>query len=119
MEEDQLTAAVRYVSLHPVRACLVERACDWPWSSVRAHLAGGDDGVVTVAAVERVGPFAVSADERFDEGADFGPRASCGDHRTAGRPGRLAEAPRASTCPTARAAQTLAEAMKSTRYDTA
>ena len=49
MEEDQLTAAVRYVSLHPVRACLVERACDWPWSSVRAHLSGRDDGVVTVA----------------------------------------------------------------------
>jgi hypothetical protein len=56
----------------------------WPWSSVRAHPAGRDDDVVTVAAVlERVGRFAVFADEPFDEGADFTPRASCGDDRTA------------------------------------
>jgi hypothetical protein len=33
---------VRYVALNPVRARLVERARDWPWSSVRAHLAGED-----------------------------------------------------------------------------
>jgi putative transposase len=39
---------------------------------VRAHLAGRDDGVVAVAPVpERVGPFAVFADEPFDDGADF------------------------------------------------
>jgi hypothetical protein len=44
---------------------------------VRAHLAGRDDGVVTVAAVlERVGPFAVFADGPFDEGAYFAPRAA-------------------------------------------
>jgi putative transposase len=69
MDEDHLLAAIRHVSLNPVRARLVERARDWLWSSVRAHLAGGDDGVVTVAPVlERVGLF---ADEPFDEGADF------------------------------------------------
>jgi hypothetical protein len=44
---------------------------------VRARLAGRDDGVVTVAAVlERVGSFVVFADEPFDEGADFPPRAA-------------------------------------------
>ena len=34
--------------LYSVRAGLVERAEDWPWSSVRAHLAGRDDELVTV-----------------------------------------------------------------------
>ena len=38
MDEDHLIAAVRYVSLNPVRARLVARAEDWPWSSVRASL---------------------------------------------------------------------------------
>ena len=31
-------AALRYVALNPVRARLCERAADWPWSSVHAHL---------------------------------------------------------------------------------
>jgi len=34
MDEDHLAAAVRYVSLSPVRARLVRRAQDWRWSSV-------------------------------------------------------------------------------------
>jgi hypothetical protein len=39
-----------------VRARLVERPQDWPWSSLRAHLAGTDDGLVTVAPlIERLG----------------------------------------------------------------
>ncbi len=33
----------------PVRARLVERAEDWPWSSVRAHLIGRDDRLIEVA----------------------------------------------------------------------
>jgi putative transposase len=33
-----LIAAVRHVSLNPVRARLVRKAEDWAWSSVRAHL---------------------------------------------------------------------------------
>ena len=51
MDEDHLMTAVRYVSLNPVRARLVAKAQDWPWSSVRAHLAGQDDGLVTVRPV--------------------------------------------------------------------
>ena len=48
MDEDYLLAAVRYVELNPVRAKLVQRAEDYRWSSAKAHLAGQDDGVVTV-----------------------------------------------------------------------
>jgi len=58
MDEDHLPNAVRYVSLNPVRARLVDRAKDWNWSSVNAHLAGEDDGLVQVAPVlERYGRF--------------------------------------------------------------
>ena len=39
MDEDHLMAAFRYVPLNPVKAGLVERPGDWPWSSARAHLA--------------------------------------------------------------------------------
>lgn len=59
MDEAHLIAAVRYVSLNPVRARLVSRAEDWPWSSVRAHLAGKDDALVGVEPVlRRVADFA-------------------------------------------------------------
>ena len=59
MDEDHLVAAVRYVSLNPVRARLVAHAEDWPWSSVRAHLAGADDGLADVRPVlERIPRFA-------------------------------------------------------------
>ncbi len=51
MDEDHLAAAVRYVSLNPVRAGLVSRAQDWPYSSVRAHLQGRTDKVVDVVPV--------------------------------------------------------------------
>src|SRR4051794_15803990 len=40
MDEAHLMAAVRYVELNPVKAKLVRRAEDWPWSSARAHVAG-------------------------------------------------------------------------------
>ncbi len=56
MDEDHLMAAARYVALNPVRARLAARPEDWPWSSVRAHLAGRDDGLVEVAPLlERCG----------------------------------------------------------------
>ena len=74
MDEDHLIAAARYVSLNPVRARLVPRAQDWPWSSVRAHLAGGDDGVVkTAPLLRRIGDFAAFLDATVDEDAAFGP----------------------------------------------
>jgi putative transposase len=51
MDETHLMAAVSYVSLNPVRARLVSRAEQWAWSSVRAHLAGEDDCLVSVHPV--------------------------------------------------------------------
>ena len=61
MDEEHLAAALRYVSLNPVRARLVERAQDWRWSSTRAHLTGKDDGVTTRGPIK----------ERFPEFADL------------------------------------------------
>ena len=64
MDEDHLANAVRYVSLNPVRARLVERAANWRWSSVAAHLEGIDDRLVRVAPVlDRYGDFAAFLDE--------------------------------------------------------
>jgi putative transposase len=70
MDAAHLETGVRYVSLNPVRAGLVRRAEDWPWSSVRAHLRGRDDGVVKVRAIlERIPEFAelLQAGEREQE----------------------------------------------------
>jgi putative transposase len=51
MDEAHLAAALRYVCLNPVRARLVERARDWRWSSVRAHVSGRDDGITAIAPI--------------------------------------------------------------------
>ena len=57
MDEEHLIAAAHYVALNPMRAHLVSHARDWRWSSVRAHLAGRDDKLVSVAPLlERYGP---------------------------------------------------------------
>ncbi|MEX2618188.1 MAG: transposase [Alphaproteobacteria bacterium] len=84
MDEAHLAAAVRYVSLNPVRARLVSRAEDWPWSSVRAHLAERDDALVRVGPVlERYGSFAgFLGQDRDDAAAWRGLRMS----ETSGRP---------------------------------
>lgn len=57
MEEDYLRNCIRYVGLNPVRARLAKRAIDWPWSSVRAHVEGRPDPLLTPGPVaERLGP---------------------------------------------------------------
>ena len=57
MDETYLRACVRYVGLNPVRAGLARRALDWPWSSVRAHVEGRADPLLTGAPItERLGP---------------------------------------------------------------
>jgi putative transposase len=38
LDDRHLYSAVRYVEKNPVRAKLVERAEDYPWSSARAHI---------------------------------------------------------------------------------
>src|SRR5690349_15979987 len=67
MDEAHLAAALRYVSLNPVRARLVERARDWRWSSGRAHLGGHDDGITAIAPVrERYPDFSHFLSEETD-----------------------------------------------------
>ena len=74
MDEAHLFHAIRYVTLNPVRAGLVKRAEEWPWSSARAHLAGDDNGVVKVAPVlERVGDFQQFLGEPIDEDTAYAP----------------------------------------------
>ena len=71
MDEAHLGAALRYVALNPVRAQLVDRAVDWPWSSVHAQL-GSDDGLTATAAVaERYPDFAalIAAGEEAEASA--------------------------------------------------
>jgi len=49
MDEDHLLACARYVELNPVRARLVDRPERWRWSSARAHLGLGADGLTDPA----------------------------------------------------------------------
>jgi putative transposase len=67
----------------PVRARLVERVEDWPWSSARAHVAGRDDGPVRVAPlIARIGRFA----DRIETQSDCASFASLRSAGGAGRP---------------------------------
>jgi len=85
MDEAHLLAAVRYVALNPVRAGLVRRARDWPWSSVGAHLSGQDDALVTVAPLlERYGDFEEILDRQAEEEASTW--AALRKSETTGRP---------------------------------
>ncbi len=49
MDEDHLAAAFRYILLNPVVARLVDAPEKWPWSSAKAYLKGGNDGLTTKA----------------------------------------------------------------------
>ncbi|HLN29988.1 MAG TPA: transposase [Gemmataceae bacterium] len=41
-EDEHLLSVLRYVERNPLRAGLVRRAEDWPWSSLACRLAGGE-----------------------------------------------------------------------------
>ena len=70
MDEEHLINAVRYISLNPVRAELVEQPEHWPWSSVSAHLKRRNDALVTVKPVlERVPDFASLLEQELPEEA--------------------------------------------------
>jgi len=70
MDEAHFLTAARYVALNPVRARLVARAEDWPWSSVHAHLGGADNDVVTVGPLlSRIERFADTLYGDSDEAA--------------------------------------------------
>jgi len=68
MDEPHLLMAARYVELNPVRARLVRRAEDYPWSSAGAHLSGRDDGLATTAPLlELVDDWNAFLDEGLPE----------------------------------------------------
>ena len=74
MDDAHLAAAVRYVLLNPVRALLVARARDWPWSSIHAQYYGADDGVTTRGPLDARFP---SLSDLLDAGADDGAIHDC------------------------------------------
>jgi REP-associated tyrosine transposase len=57
LDERHAERALLDVERNPVRAGLVERAEDWPWSSARAHATGKADGLVAPES------FLASADD--------------------------------------------------------
>jgi putative transposase len=70
MDERWLIACARYVELNPVRAGLARRPEDWRWSSARAHLGLGRDGVTQAAPLlERVGDWRELLAGGMDEAA--------------------------------------------------
>jgi putative transposase len=50
-EDRHLLAVVRYVEQNPVRAGLVERAEDHPWSSARYHVTGQPDRLIQASPI--------------------------------------------------------------------
>lgn len=83
MDEAHLLACARYVELNPVRAKLCRGPRAWRWSSARAHLAGKDDGLVTVAPLlERVGDWRAFLAEGLEQEAASAIRA----HERTGHP---------------------------------
>ena len=73
LDEEHLISAARYVGLNPVRARLAARAWDWPRSSVRAHLAGRDDGLVSVRPLLDRAPRFIDLLEREADQEAFAP----------------------------------------------
>lgn len=47
LDDDYCWAAIRYVERNPVRAGVIDRAQDYPWSSAAAHCSRRPDGVLT------------------------------------------------------------------------
>lgn len=57
MDEPYFLLCARYVGLNPVRAGLVTKAVDWPWSSVEAHVTGRTGDLLSPAPLaDLLGP---------------------------------------------------------------
>ena len=54
MDENYLLAVARYGERNPVRAGIVEKPWEYPWSSASAHLAGRDDFLVKVSPLLQI-----------------------------------------------------------------
>lgn len=83
MDEHHLASALRYVALNPVRAGLVARPEEWPFSSVRQHLEGKSDGLVQVGPVLARFPDFRSLIEKPEQTNEFAPLRKS---ETSGRP---------------------------------
>ena len=83
LDDYYLLAATRYVEMNPVRAGMVDRPEEYPWSSTSAHLAGQDDVLVQATPLlEIVGDWrAFLSDPAADE---TGPKLQ--HHERTGRP---------------------------------
>lgn len=83
MDGRHLMAALRYVAMNPVRAGLVSRAADWPWSSAQACVAETNDPVVDVRdVIDLTGDFETFLNEDEDLAAVSALRKS----KSTGRP---------------------------------
>ncbi|MCK9172870.1 MAG: transposase [Desulfuromonas thiophila] len=56
MDEQYLLATARYIEMNPVAAGLAAQPEEYRWSSARAHLAGKDDELVSVAPLLELVP---------------------------------------------------------------
>lgn len=84
MDEAHLVAAMAYVTLNPVRATLVDRAEDWPWSSIHAYGRPAEgDGVTHVEAVK---PYLEAAMRIINAGEEDGRFDALRRSETIGRP---------------------------------
>ena len=55
-DDRHLLAVVRYVECNPVRAHMVARAVDHPWSSARHHATGASDRLVRTSPIQQLAP---------------------------------------------------------------
>ena len=68
MDETYLLVSTRYIELNPVRAGLVEKPEDYPWSSAAAHMCGRDDELVKVLPLlDVVGNWRGFLSEKIEE----------------------------------------------------
>jgi putative transposase len=87
MDEPHLLAAARYVEMNPVRAGLVARPEQWPWSSAPAHVTGKRGGLAQSAWLEeRTAGWVCTWGEYLmaDDGRDVA--AAMRRHESTGRP---------------------------------
>ncbi len=54
LDEARLYKGMRYVERNPVRARIVKRAEDYPWSSARAHVSGSPDSLLSPCPLQKV-----------------------------------------------------------------
>jgi putative transposase len=87
MDPPHTRNAVRYVLQNPVRAGLVTRPAEWPWSSARAHLREGSVPFLASDEIDRlVGDWSQLLASAIDD-------AALAELRTASRSGRPLAAP--------------------------